>query len=113
MTLTERVPVNNDKGECESDRKVLKGDDDSKEETPAGATAVGGDGRNADGRAGNSAASDGRPAAAGRAGRVARAPARRAAPRLADSLRQSAVATPMNPAEIGPQEGRDAVPPRR
>ncbi len=96
--------MNGNEEEQENGWKVLNGDDDNKEETPAGATAVGGHGRNAEGRAGNAAASDGRPAAAGRAGGAARAPARRTAPRLADSLRLDAVVTLTNPAETEPQD---------
>ena len=84
--------------------KVLNGDDDNNEVTPAGATAVGGHGRSDEGRAGATAVSSERPAVAVRAGGAARASARQDAPRLADSLRPDAVVTLTNPAEMGPQD---------
>ena len=95
--------MNNDKVEGESGWKVLNGDDDNKNETPAGATAVGGHRRNAVGQAGSSAASDGRPAAADRVGWVARAPSRWTAPRLANSWRLDVAATLTSLAEVGAQ----------
>ena len=65
----------------------------------AGAPAVGGHGRSAEGQAGSSAASRERPAVARRAGEAARASARQVAPRLADSLRLDAIIVPLSPAE--------------
>ena len=69
------------------------------EDTTAGAPAVGGHGRTAEGQAGSSAASRERPAVARRAGEAARASARQVAPRLADSRRLDAVTVPLSPAE--------------
>ena len=80
----------------------------------AGAPAVGGHGRSAEGQAGSSAASRERPAVARRAGEAARASARQVAPRLADSRRLDAVtnSSPESRGEMA-RRFRDAVQLRR
>ena len=80
-----------DNEESDGDWEVLLTSDDDEEDTTAGAPAVAGHGRSAEGQAGSSAASRERPAVARRAGEAARAWARQVAPRLADSLRLDAV----------------------
>lgn len=98
-TTTAEQDVVNDNEEIDGNGwEVLTGDDDE-EDTTAGAPAVGGHGRSAEGQAGSSAASGERPAVARRAGEAARASARQVAPRLADSLRLDAVTVPLSPAE--------------
>ena len=92
------VKDNEDNEESDGDWEVLTRDDDE-EDTTAGAPAVAGHGRSAEGQAGSSAASRERPAVARRAGEAARASARQVAPRLADSLQLDAVTVPLSPAE--------------
>ena len=92
------VKDNEDNEESDGDWEVLTSDDDE-EDTTAGAPAVAGHGRSAEGQSGSSAASRERPAVARRAGEAARASARQVAPRLADSLRVDAVTVPLSPAE--------------
>ena len=73
-TTTAEQDVVNDNEEIDGNNgwEVLTGDDDE-EDTTAGAPAVGGHGRSAEGQAGSSAASRERPAVARRAGEAARA----------------------------------------
>ena len=99
--------------ESDGDWEVLTSDDDE-EDTTAGAPAVAGHGRSAEGQAGSSAASRERPAVARRAGEAARASARQVAPRLADSRRLDAV-TNSSPEPRGEmaRRFRDAVQLRR
>ena len=92
------VKDNEDNEESDGDWEVLTRDDDE-EDTTAGAPAVAGHGRSAEGQAGSSAASRERPAVARRAGEAARASARQVAPRFADSLWLDAVPVSLSPAE--------------
>ena len=114
-TTTAEQDVVNDNEEIDGNNgwEVLTGDDDE-EDTTAGAPAVGGHERSAEGQAGSSAASRERPAVARRAGEAARASARQVAPRLADSRRLDAVtnSSPESRGEMA-RRFRDAVPPRR
>ena len=87
-----------DNEESDGDWEVLTSDDEE-ENTTAGAPAVGGHGRSAEGQAGSSAASRERPAVARGAREAARASARQVAPRLADSRRLDAVTVPLSHAE--------------
>lgn len=107
------VKDNEDNEESDGDWEVLTSDDDE-EDTTAGAPAVAGHGRSAEGQAGSSAASRERPAVARRAGEAARASARQVAPRLADSRRLDAVtnSSPESRGEMA-RRFRDAVQPRR